>query len=185
MPSERAGVDPLHARNIPAREIIFERQFRTPIARHLAQFFDDKSADVGLTALLVERVRAVIADKRIGHRDDLASVRGISQHFLVTGHRSVETNFSDPSPAGAKRFAFENPAIFKSENRAHARAVCRLTAHFQMLSRTPSFPNSVWERTCLRNSVSQPGATELPEQWHSQTEFGNEGIFKQMWEGPL
>ena len=34
-----------------------------------------------------------------------------------------------------------------------------------------SFPNSVWERTCLRNSVS-PAATELPGQSHSQTEFG-------------
>jgi hypothetical protein len=40
-----------------------------------------------------------------------------------------------------------------------------------------SFPNSVWKRTCLGNSVSQPEATELRGQLRSQTEFGNEVVW--------
>ena len=52
----------------------------------------------------------------------------------------------------------------------------------------PSFPNSIWERNCLRNSIAQapldPQSTtkkmqrlamELPQQGRSQIEFGNEG----------
>jgi hypothetical protein len=48
----------------------------------------------------------------------------------------------------------------------------------------PSFPNSIWERNCPRNSVaafalsSLGSAMELPKQVRSQIEFGNEGILK-------
>src|SRR5256885_16525630 len=132
MARERAGVDTLDAGNFPPQKIIFERQFRTPVARDFAQLFDHESAYVRLTAFLVERVRPVIPDERIGHRHDLAAIRRISQDFLVPGHRSVETNFADARPACAKRFALENPAVFESENCAHARAEWRLPANFQM-----------------------------------------------------
>ena len=44
-----------------------------------------------------------------------------------------------------------------------------------------SFPNSIWERNCRRNSIAQKdqrerrgSAMELPQQGRSQTEFGNE-----------
>src|SRR5687768_9570116 len=77
-----------------------------------------------LAALLIEGIRAVIADERIRHGDDLAAVRRIGQHFLVTGHRSVKTNFADARAGRAKRFAVENSAVFESENRAHS-AECR------------------------------------------------------------
>jgi hypothetical protein len=40
---------------------------------------------------------------------------------------------------------------------------------------TPSFLNSVWERTWISKLCFAAGeATELPRQRHSQTEFGNE-----------
>jgi hypothetical protein len=44
-----------------------------------------------------------------------------------------------------------------------------------------SFPNSIWERDCPRNSVAAliarawESAMELPQQVRSQIEFGNEG----------
>jgi len=52
----------------------------------------------------------------------------------------------------------------------------------------PSFPNSIWERNCPRNSIAptsfylmpanqqngRGSATELPQQARSQIEFGNE-----------
>jgi len=38
-----------------------------------------------------------------------------------------------------------------------------------------SFPNSIWERNCQRNSVAARLAMELPQQARSQMEFGNEG----------
>ena len=74
MSRQSARVDSLDAGNFPALEVIIERGFRTPVARDLAQLFDDKSAHVRLAAFLVERVGAVISDERISHRDDLAAV---------------------------------------------------------------------------------------------------------------
>jgi len=102
MPRQRPRVDPLDPGNVPARQIIFEGRFRTPVARNFAQLFDDKAPHVRFATFLVERVRPVIADERISHGDDLAAIRGIGQHFLVTGHRSVETNFADAGAGGAE-----------------------------------------------------------------------------------
>ena len=79
------------------------------------------------SAFLVELVDAVIADQRIGHRDDLTAIRRIGQHLLITGHRGVETNFADLRALRAKGFAFENATVFESENCAHlAREDARL-----------------------------------------------------------
>src|SRR5437870_5609585 len=85
-----------------------------------------------LPALIIERVRAVISNEGISHRHDLAAIRRIGQHFLIAGHRSVETNFPDAGAARAKRFALENPAILESENCAHARAASTLPRDFQI-----------------------------------------------------
>ena len=119
MPGQRARIDALNAGNVPVPQIIIERSLRAPTAWNFAQLFDDKSAHVRLAAFLIERVRAVVSDQRIGHRHDLSAIGRIGQHFLITGHRGVETNLADAGARCAERFAFENPTVFESEERAH------------------------------------------------------------------
>src|SRR5450432_848818 len=135
MPRERAGVDPLDARNLPAAQIFIKRARRAPVARDLAQFLDHKSADMRRSAFGVGVVRAVITDQRVGHRHDLPAIRWICQHLLVTGHGSVEANFTDCNAGCAKRFAFEGASVFQSDNRPHWGAVCPLLCR---LSNEPS-----------------------------------------------
>ena len=102
-------------------KISLERLLRTPTARRVGQFLDDKAAHVGLGAFLVERIRAVVPDVRVSHRHDLPAIRRIGQDLLITGHRGVEANFADARAGGAKGFAFESSAVFESEERAHDR----------------------------------------------------------------
>jgi hypothetical protein len=49
----------------------------------------------------------------------LPAIGRIRQHFLVTGHRSVETDFADSGAGGAKGFTLENASVFKSEQGFH------------------------------------------------------------------
>src|SRR4026207_1209460 len=76
-----------------------------------------------LPALLAERVRAVVSDQRIGHCNDLTSIRGVGEDLLISSHGSVETNFADLRSLCAKAFAFENPTIFEGEKRMHRETV--------------------------------------------------------------
>jgi hypothetical protein len=69
----------------------------------------------------VQIVHSVVADQRIRHGDDLSPIRGIGEHFLVTGHRSVETNLPDRRTGRAERFADKMTSIFECEDRAHVR----------------------------------------------------------------
>ena len=102
MPRECARVDSFRARDIPFSQIFVEGHFGAPVARDLCQFFYDESAHMRRSAFLVKRIDAVVSDQRIGHRDDLATIRWIGQHLLITGHGGVETNFADPGPGCAK-----------------------------------------------------------------------------------
>ena len=101
-----------HCRRYSSSELSVRQLLAT-----LAQFLDHKSAHVRRPALGIGGVHAVVADQRVGHGHDLAAVGRIGQHFLVAGHRSVETNFADTAAGGAKRFALENAPIFESEER--------------------------------------------------------------------
>jgi hypothetical protein len=48
----------------------------------------------GLVAFHILVVRADVADVRKGESDDLTRIRGIRHHFLIAGHRSVETHLA-------------------------------------------------------------------------------------------
>jgi hypothetical protein len=80
---------------------------------------------------LIERIRSIIADERIGHRHDLPAIRRIGQHLLIAGHGSIETNLADARFGSAKGFALENPSIFQGENCTHRRAVSAQPRNFQ------------------------------------------------------
>ena len=90
----RVEGDPtLHAGNFPAFQIIIEGFFRAPIARKLAQLFNNETTHVRARTLLIGRVSSVVANEWIGHRDNLTTVGWVGQHLLITGHRGVEADF--------------------------------------------------------------------------------------------
>ena len=39
-------------------------------------------------------INTLIAYQRVGHDNDLAGVGGISEHFLITGHRGIKDSFA-------------------------------------------------------------------------------------------
>jgi len=55
----------------------------------------------------VQFVDAVIADERIGHRDDLAFIGRVGEDFLIAGHGSVEADFAARGRARAKTNAMK------------------------------------------------------------------------------
>ena len=67
-------------------------------------------------------VDAVVADLRIGHGDDLATIAGIGEDFLVAGHRGVETDLAVDLAEGAEGRSGEDRAVFQGE-------FCRSVAH--------------------------------------------------------
>ncbi len=95
MLGQRAGVDPLDADDPVGGEVVGEADLAAPVARRLAEFFDDEAADVGLVGFGIELVDPVVADQRVGHGDDLAAVGGIGEHLLVAGHRGVEADLTE------------------------------------------------------------------------------------------
>ncbi len=110
---ERAGVDALDAEDAVAGEVFGERLAGAPVGRDLAEFADDEGADVRPGGFGVLRVDPVVADLRVGHRDDLAAVGGIGDDLLVSGHRGVETNFPGGGSGGSEGGSFETASVFK------------------------------------------------------------------------
>ncbi len=79
-----------------------------------------KPARCGFAALDVLGVDAVVADLRVGHRDDLAAIAGIGEDLLVAGHRGVEADLAVDFARGAERGAGEDGSVFQSEFCGHA-----------------------------------------------------------------
>ena len=120
MTGQSPGVDSLDARDVPRLKILVEAAGGAPATHHRTELLDDKTAHVGLAALLVERIDPVVPNLRIGHGHDLTPIRGIREHLLVTGHRCVETHLSDRGANGTKAFSDKITAVFKGKDCAHA-----------------------------------------------------------------
>ncbi len=83
------------------REVAFERGAAAEVAGHAAALADDEAGQLRAGALEIVEVDAVVADLRIGHRDDLAAVAGIGEDLLVAGHRGVEADLAIDFAGGA------------------------------------------------------------------------------------
>jgi hypothetical protein len=94
MAGEAAGIDALDAEDVPFAEVVIEAAVRTPVAGLTAEFTDHEAAHVGLEAFIVFGIDAVVPDERVRHGHDLASVRGIGENLLVSGHGGIEAGFS-------------------------------------------------------------------------------------------
>ena len=80
-------------------EVLVQAHVRPVVGIERRQLLDDKPRHVRLAALDVLPVDAVVADQRVGHRDDLPLVGRIGQDLLVAGHRRVEDDFAFGVPA--------------------------------------------------------------------------------------
>ena len=83
---QRAGIHAVKAGHALLVQILIERLFHLPVARHIAKLGDDKAAHFHARALVVDIVDAHVANERIGHADNLAAVGWIGQRFLIAGH---------------------------------------------------------------------------------------------------
>src|SRR6266487_1705959 len=72
-----------------------------------------------LGTFLIGRVGAVISNEWVSHGHDLPTIGWVGQHFLITGHGSVETHFAEARAGRAEGFTLENSAIFEGEQCAH------------------------------------------------------------------
>ena len=74
---------------------------------------DDKAGQMRPAAFDVLGVDAVVADLRIGHRDDLPAVTGVGEDFLIAGHRRVEANLAVDFAVGPDGSSGEDGAVFE------------------------------------------------------------------------
>jgi len=54
---------------------------------------------------------------RIGQTDNLASVTGVGEYFLISGEASIENDFAAASRNRARRAAVKYAPVFQRENR--------------------------------------------------------------------
>ncbi len=78
---------------------------------------------MNLAGFDVFRIDAGIADMRIGQRDDLTAVTGVSENFLVTGHRGIEYHFANRMTGSTNGKTLEQRAICERKNGGNSIAV--------------------------------------------------------------
>ena len=106
---------PLDADDAVASQIFVELALGSKIACPAALLANNEAGQMRLVAFDVLGVHAVVANFRIGHRDDLPAITRIRQDFLIAGHRRIETDFAVDFTECAERFSGENSAVFQRE----------------------------------------------------------------------
>ena len=61
-------------------------------------------------------VSAIVADLRVGEDNDLPSVRGICEDFLIAGDRGIENDFAQALGGCAEADTFKDTAVFQGED---------------------------------------------------------------------
>ena len=92
------------------REEVGERLGRAPVARPAGEVAHDDAAAERAPALVVVGVRAVVADVRVGERDDLARVARVGDDLLVAGERGVEHDLAGRDAASASSAPIASPS---------------------------------------------------------------------------
>ena len=88
-----------------AAQVVGQGAGATEIGGYQGQIADDESSRLHLVRLLILGIDAVIADVRIGERDDLLAITRVGQDFLVTGHSRIENHLANAGAGGTDGFA--------------------------------------------------------------------------------
>ena len=106
---------PASADDAPLGQIVVEFAGRAEIACPAGPLPDDEAGQMRPAAFDILGVDAVVADFRIGHRDDLAAIARVGENFLVAGHRGVEANFAVDFAFGAECSAGKYRSVFQGK----------------------------------------------------------------------
>ena len=110
---ELAGVDALNAGDVVARQPVLQRLLGAPVGVQPGQLCHGKAAYLRAGTLVVFLTHAVIADERVSHGNNLATVGGIRQNLLVSGHGGVEASLAGDGAGAAEGGAFKNRSVFQ------------------------------------------------------------------------
>ncbi len=79
------------------------------------QFADDEAPQSELVALDVLGVDPVVANLRIGHRDDLTAIRWVGQDLLIARHAGVEDDFAEELARSSESGSGKDGAVGESK----------------------------------------------------------------------
>ena len=74
---------------------------------------DREAGHLDTPRLKVPLVNTVVADERVRGENDLAGIRRVGEHLLVTGHRRVEDDLTEGLSPGAKCTTTEHRTVLK------------------------------------------------------------------------
>src|SRR6266550_2384714 len=120
MPYQRTRVDIRKNRNLELFQIFFHYLLRAPIRADFGKLAHDQSLDIGPHGFVVFRIGAVVPDFRIGENYNLATIRRVSENFLVASDGSIENDFAVTFAFGAVAFAAEDSAVFQRKDSLHS-----------------------------------------------------------------
>src|SRR5260370_510794 len=75
--NKRTSIDPFDSDNLPAVQICVQTFLPTPRGNDMACLSDDEPFDLRQGRLRIGTVNSVVANKRIGHTNNLSGVRGV------------------------------------------------------------------------------------------------------------
>ena len=95
MSGKGAGIDAGDSDNAMFSEKLGQALGGAPIGGREAHVVHNQTAKSQAIGLKIVRVNAVIANLRVGHGDDLASIGGVGDNLQVTFERGVEANLAE------------------------------------------------------------------------------------------
>ncbi len=117
MARQRPGVYALDADDAVLSHVVLDRHAPAPARRVRAGFLDDEAVDPRPSRLDVFRVDPVVANERVGHADELSTVRRVGHDLLVARHGRVEDDFTVGLAQGAAGPALEDAPVGQRQQR--------------------------------------------------------------------
>ena len=118
---QRARIDVPEDGDFVAVQVKLYRCRRAPVRGNLGKLANNEGLDVRAPGLFVFKIGTDIPDVGIGKTDDLASVAGVGEDFLVTGEAGVENDLATAARDGARGAAVKDAAVFQREGRGSVR----------------------------------------------------------------
>ncbi len=116
MADQGARVDSAQTHYMLGREVIVQRRDRAEITGNATRLANDETGQMGPLIFQVFVIYSTIPNVWVGHRDNLPTITGIGQDFLVSGQRRVKADFAERSSWGAKGVTLKRASIFQYKN---------------------------------------------------------------------
>jgi len=84
----------------------------------MGKLADDERFDIRPRRLFIVEIGPDVADVGIGKADDLASVTGVGEDFLITGKAGIENDFAATARPSAGRPAVKDAPVLERQRSA-------------------------------------------------------------------